>query len=44
MIASQRGSRIILLNFKDEPQTATVQGKPVWVGPRNVEVVGNRAS
>jgi beta-galactosidase len=44
VIASQRGSHIILLNFTDQPQTATVQGRTVLVGPRNVEVVSNRAS
>jgi beta-galactosidase len=44
MIASQRGPHIILLNFTDEPQIAAVQGKTVLVGPRNVEVVSNRAS
>ena len=39
MIASRRGPHLILLNFTEEPLTATVQGRAVMVGPRDVEVV-----
>jgi beta-galactosidase len=44
LIASQRGPHLILLNFTDEPLTATVQGQTVLVGPRDVEVVRTRGS
>lgn len=39
LIASRRGPYRILLNFTDEPLMATVGGRTVWVGPRNVEIV-----
>jgi beta-galactosidase len=39
LIVSQRGPYVILLNFTDEPLTATVQGQMVSVRPRDVEVV-----
>jgi beta-galactosidase len=39
LIASQRGTHLILLNFTDAPLMATVQGRLVMVGPRDVEVV-----
>jgi beta-galactosidase len=39
LIASQRGPHLILLNFTEEPLTATVQGRTVSIGPRDVEVV-----
>jgi beta-galactosidase len=39
LIVSQHGRHIILLNFTEEPQQATVQGRNVWVGPRDVEIV-----
>jgi beta-galactosidase len=43
MIASRRGPHLLLLNFTDEPRTATVQGKAILVGPRDVEVVSTDA-
>jgi beta-galactosidase len=39
LIAARRGPHLILLNFTEEPQTATVRGKAVRVGPRDVTVV-----
>lgn len=39
LIASQRGTYTILLNFTDEPLEAEVQGRIVSVGARDVEVV-----
>jgi beta-galactosidase len=39
LIASRRGPHLILLNFTEEPQTATVRGRPVTVRPRDVTVV-----
>lgn len=44
LIASRRGPHLILLNFTEEPLTATVQGRAVLVGPRDVEVVRTHAS
>jgi beta-galactosidase len=43
VIVSQRGPHLILLNFTDEPQKATVQGQTVLVRPRDVEVVRAQA-
>lgn len=39
LIAIQRGPHLLLLNFTDSSQSATVQGRAVSVGPRDVEVV-----
>lgn len=39
LIAAQRGEYLILLNFTDRPQEAVVQGKPVRVRPRDIEIV-----
>lgn len=39
LIASQRGPYLILLNFTETPLTATIQGRTVTVGARDVEVV-----
>jgi len=44
MIASRRGPHLILLNFTEGPLTATVQGRAVLVGPRDVEVVETHVS
>jgi beta-galactosidase len=38
LIASRRGPYVILLNFTEEPLRATVQGRDVVVGPRDVQV------
>jgi beta-galactosidase len=43
VIVSRRGPHLILLNFTDEPQKATVQGRTVVVRPRDVEVVRAQA-
>jgi hypothetical protein len=37
--AFQRGPHLIFLNFKDTPLVATVHGRPIRVGARDVEVV-----
>lgn len=42
VIVAKRGHHLILLNFTDEPQDATVDGQIVTVGPRDVEVVQDR--
>jgi beta-galactosidase GanA len=39
MIASRHGPHLVLLNFTEEPLTATVAGRAVTVGPRDVQVV-----
>jgi len=39
LIASRRGPHLMLLNFTEAPLVATVQGRTVVVGPRDVEVV-----
>ena len=39
LIVSRRGPHLILLNFTEEPLMATVEGRTVLVGPRDVEVV-----
>jgi beta-galactosidase len=39
MIASRRGPYLILLNFTERMLMATVQGRDVMVGPRDVEVI-----
>ena len=39
LIVSRRGPYLILLNFTDEPQMATVQGRSVLVGSRDVKVL-----
>ncbi|HEY45879.1 MAG TPA: beta-galactosidase [Anaerolineae bacterium] len=44
LIASRRGHHLILLNFTEEPLTATVQGRTVLIGPRDVEVVKTQGS
>jgi beta-galactosidase len=43
LVVSQRGPHLILLNFTDEPLKATVQGRAVMVGPRDVEVIRPQA-
>lgn len=40
MVVSQRGSRLILLNFTDHLLQATVQGQAIKVKARDVKVVG----
>ena len=44
VVVAQHGSYLILLNFTDEPLAATVQGQPVRVGSRDVEVVNIQSS
>ena len=44
LIVSRRGPFLVLLNFTEEPLTATVQGRAVLVRPRDVEVVRTRES
>ncbi|NIM92268.1 MAG: cellulase family glycosylhydrolase [Anaerolineales bacterium] len=44
LIAYQRGPYLILLNFTEEPQIATVKGKSISVGPRDLEVVNTNES
>jgi len=39
LLASQHGPYLLLLNFMDEPQTATVGGQAVTVGARDVKVL-----
>ena len=39
LIAARRGNYLILLNFTDRPQQATVQGRPVEVQGRDVRVI-----
>jgi beta-galactosidase len=41
LIASPRGTYLILLNFTDEPQSTTLPGGTITVGPRDIEVVIN---
>lgn len=38
LIATARGPYIILLNFTDEPLTATIDGQLIPVGPRDVRI------
>jgi beta-galactosidase len=44
LIVSRRGPYFVLLNFTEGPLTATVQGRAVLVGPRDVEVVRTHRS
>lgn len=39
VVAARRGDALILLNFTDMTQQATVQGQPVEVAPRDVRIV-----
>jgi beta-galactosidase len=44
LIAIQRGKYIVLLNFTDEPLQATVNERPLIVGPRDLEVLNLQES